>query len=330
LDRPFTITEYNYTAPNAFTAEGGLLLGAYSALQDWGGLWRFAYAHRREKLFRPAPLDYFDGAADPLRTATEYAFHALFLRRDLSPARRILSVTDREKTFLSNAHHRLHHNAAWLSWSIRLGSLIGTPRPSPDRLDLPIASAQRSLSSIVEQLKKERSLPKYNGTDPDQGIYESDHGQVRLEATAGILTVVTTRTVGAAGPEGTMRRLGPFTVFFNRSWAALWATALDEQPLPESDRILLVHLTDIKNTGMKLSGKDHQVLEAWGRTPYLVKTGTASVSLCHRRAATLRIWRLDLSGRRVSRVPSRALHGAIEFTVTTATRPDATFYYEIT
>src|ERR1051326_1945903 len=60
FDKPFTCTEYNYSAPGRFRGVGGILTGAMGALQGWGGIWRFAYSHSREALFTPSRLGYFD------------------------------------------------------------------------------------------------------------------------------------------------------------------------------------------------------------------------------------------------------------------------------
>ena len=41
--KPFTVTEYEHPSPNYHGAESPLLLAAYAGLQDWDGLWLFAY-----------------------------------------------------------------------------------------------------------------------------------------------------------------------------------------------------------------------------------------------------------------------------------------------
>jgi hypothetical protein len=76
--KPFSVSEYNYSAPNPFRAEGGLIMGAAAALQGWDAVWRFAYSHSRDAVAAPRPLNYFDMAVDPAGQASERAALLLF------------------------------------------------------------------------------------------------------------------------------------------------------------------------------------------------------------------------------------------------------------
>ena len=83
LDRPFTITEWNYAAPGRYRGVGGIATGAAAALQDWAAVWRFAWSHDDRGMSDPAhkPVAYFDMAGDPLSLAAERASLCLLLRR---------------------------------------------------------------------------------------------------------------------------------------------------------------------------------------------------------------------------------------------------------
>ena len=43
--KPFICTEYNHSAPNTYGAETAPLIAAFAALQDWDGIFLFAYSH---------------------------------------------------------------------------------------------------------------------------------------------------------------------------------------------------------------------------------------------------------------------------------------------
>jgi len=82
--KPYTITEWNFSGPGKYRGLGGILTGAKAAIQDWDGLWRFAYSHSRESLLDDENHypGYFDVATDPLSQASDRASICLFLRGD--------------------------------------------------------------------------------------------------------------------------------------------------------------------------------------------------------------------------------------------------------
>ena len=137
LDKPFTLTEFNYAAPFRYRAEGGLLTGALAALQDWGGLWRFAYSHNRDNLFTPQPLSYFDLAADPLNQAADRAAILLFRRGDVRPAPHAVSLLltpDALRDAPARSVIPPWNNLAWIT---RVGCEV-LPAGTPAKADLPL------------------------------------------------------------------------------------------------------------------------------------------------------------------------------------------------
>ena len=84
--RPFTITEWNFSAPGNYRGVGGIATGAWAARENWDGLWRFAWSHSAEGVRNPCgqAVGYFDMSGDPLSLAGERASMCLFLRGDLA------------------------------------------------------------------------------------------------------------------------------------------------------------------------------------------------------------------------------------------------------
>ena len=83
--KPFTLTEWNFSAPGRYRGVGGIVTGAWAAREDWDGLWRFAWSHdiKGVKNQQRKAMGYFDVSGDPLTLASERATLCLFLRRDL-------------------------------------------------------------------------------------------------------------------------------------------------------------------------------------------------------------------------------------------------------
>ena len=66
--------------------------------------------------------------------------------------------------------------------------------------------------------------------------------------------------------------------FVNISPTTIWASSLDGQPLPESRRILLAHLTDVQGDGAVFDDEALRVMRGWGTRP-LARAGKADVEL---------------------------------------------------
>ena len=83
--KPFTITEWNFSAPGNYRGVGGIATGAWAARENWDGLWRFAWSHSVDGVKNPCgqAMGYFDMSGDPLSLAGERASMCLFLRGDL-------------------------------------------------------------------------------------------------------------------------------------------------------------------------------------------------------------------------------------------------------
>ena len=67
--KPFTVTEYEHPSPNYHGAESPLLLAAYAGLQDWDGLWLFAYGPGNDMSPMGYVTSYFDIAQHPTKMA---------------------------------------------------------------------------------------------------------------------------------------------------------------------------------------------------------------------------------------------------------------------
>ena len=86
LGKPYICSEYNHSAPNEFGSETFPLICAFAALQDWDGVFAFAYSHRRDDWAKGYFPSFFDIDQHPTKMATLPASLATFLRADLAPA----------------------------------------------------------------------------------------------------------------------------------------------------------------------------------------------------------------------------------------------------
>lgn len=361
--KPFTVSEFNYSAPNRYRAEGGMLMGAAAALQDWDAVWRFAYSHSREAVSGPQPLDYFNMATDPAGMAGERAALALFLRGDIRPAPDSMARVLRPENALNGESVVPGPDLGALTLTLRVGSRtmppstftipgqagVGATGLVPVREPVALQTTARTLNPRATNITlangpgtslitpqdayntaRESILPKTNRTDLATGRRESETGEIFVDGEAGQMIINAPRTVGVVAPTGANVSAGPLTVLVGGTRAAVWASSLDNKPVRESSRLLLVHLTDVQNANMTYAGPDRRVLTAWGTLPHLARRGTAQITLTHAQPGTLKAWRLDTSGKRVTTIPVRVANGkAILDLSTAASDGTATLYYEI-
>jgi hypothetical protein len=338
--KPFTITEYNYSAPSRYRGVGGILTGAMAALQGWGGLWRFAYSHRRENLFEEQPLNYFDMASDPLSQTAERASICLFLRGDMKPAPHSVTLAMTLKD-LETPPARVPQLAArwhWLSWLTRLGTdVLSEPggvyfgdlifplnwapssKPPAGPAGSRILSGQDPYSitdeTLLQILRESKILANTNPTDPSRKIFQSETGEITIHGEKDQLLLDTPRTAGGFSPAGQTlaTRDEALAVSVLGTDATVWMSSLDGEPIVRSKRLLLTHLTDLQDTGMQYREAARKTLLKWGKVPHLVRGGKAQIRVRVENPNSFQLWSLATSGKRMARLPLEVKEGRLSF-----------------
>ncbi|MBI5384213.1 MAG: hypothetical protein HZA90_05945 [Verrucomicrobia bacterium] len=337
FDKPFTLTEYNYSGPGRFRGVGGILTGAMGALQGWGGIWRFAYSHSRDGMFTPSKMGYFDMASDPLSQAAERASLCLFLRGDLQTAPHSVALAMSAADLAQPAAKipTLAPKWHWLAWVTRVGTqVVPSPeKPLPHTVVLPLAwqtpaSAYRGKQVLpldpytvdndrLVAALTERNLFKPDAApNPTQKFFRSETGEVTIDGPRDRLVLDTLRTAGGYAPAGqtieTVR--GGVRVSVAGNDATVWVSALDQSPIRQSRRLLVTHLTDLQNTGIEYAETARRTLLGWGRLPHLVRAGKADIAIRLDSPQQYRVWALAPSGKRLAEVPAKADANALRFT----------------
>ncbi len=346
FDKPFTITEYNYSGPGRFRGVGGILTGAMGALQGWGGIWRFAYSHGRDAVLTPSRMGYFDLASDPLSQAAERASLCLFLRGDLQSAPHSVALMMTEADLAQPAARipSLHPKWHWLAWITRVGTQVV---PSADKAPahsaiLPLAwqtpaSAYPAQAVVplnpyaVEDgpllaMLKDRGIGAATSpAQPARKFFRSETGEITIDGPRDVLILDTARTAGGYAPAGQTieTQTGGVRVAIEGSDATVWVSALDQNPLHRSRRLLVTHLTDLQNSGIRYAEPARQILQDWGRLPHLVRAGKANVSVRLETPHRFKVWALAPGGRRLAEVPTQIEGDRMLFTADVAADPPA-------
>jgi hypothetical protein len=346
FDKPFTVTEYNYSAPGRFRGVGGILTGAIGALQGWGGIWRFAYSHSSQTLFSPSALDYFDLASDPLSQAAERASLCLFLRGDLQPAPHSVALVMTEADLAKPAARipTLAPNWHWLAWVTRVGTLVlpSPEAPRPETVLVPLgwqtpASAYPSNQvldlqpysvpneRLIAALQERNLFPAAEPPNPDRKFFRSETGEITIDGPQGRLILDTPRTAGgyASAGQTVEASRGGVRIAIQDSDATVWVSSLDRNPIRQSRRLLVTHLTDLQNSAIQYAEPARQTLLAWGQLPHLARAGKADLTIRLDQPSQYRVWALAPSGKRLAEVPVMVQGDTLRFTADVAADPPA-------
>ncbi len=306
-NKPFCITEWNFSAPGMFRGVGGIMTGALSALQDWDGLWRFDYASNTNALEnRMGTLGYFSVANDPLGLAGDRASICLFLRGDLAPLTDMV-VNRVTPDTLSPTNNKAvsivppWHNAAW---QIRTGTSVA-----------PIAGVPTF--NLKDQVKRK-----------DAPVAIKPNPSIAFDRTRGSFRISTPKTAGGFVPSGA---IDAGVVSFDAGDVAttLWVSSLDGKAIDQSSRMLLTHLTDVQANGNVFADKERRTLLKWGKYPPIVRAGTGYVSLALKDPETYTVWALEMTGQRLEKIPCVVKDGKLTFTVSVKGSNGARMFYEI-
>ncbi|MCR5753131.1 MAG: hypothetical protein K6G91_14355 [Kiritimatiellae bacterium] len=310
LDKPFTITEWNFSGPGRYRGVGGILTGAMAAMQDWDGLWRFAYSHGRKGLGDADVRGpgYFDLATDPLSQAGERACLCLFLRGDLKPLTEGFAFWFTEES--AAATNMTYHVAPpWrqVAWGARIGSCL-----SPESAGgLRLVRREEAAEFEAEMKSAAERGPK----------------SLRLDHAKGTFVIDTPRTCGGFATEGPIDA-GFLKAEVSGAPATVWVSSLDGAAIPKSRRLLVTHVTDVQGDGAKYTDEAMTTTLRWGVRP-LMRNGEAKVAVKMDDPSRCVVYELATTGRRMGTVESGERDGCLVFTASVAGASGARMLYEI-
>lgn len=185
--------------------------------------------------------------------------------------------------------------------------------------------------SRVGSLRKSGLLGKENITDPKQGVYQTDTGQVVMDSRRKRLIVVTPNTEAVVFDTPEPITLDNLTVEQADGPALVSVSSMDGKPLQASKRMLVILATDARNSGMRFADAAETTLLDLGKKPVLIKTAKIKLKLKNQNAAQLKVFSNTLRGKRGDVIPLTQEADSISFVLDTAKLSHGpTTYFEIT
>jgi hypothetical protein len=273
--KPYICTEWNEPAPNTHSSEAFLLAGAYAALQDWDGIFIFAYSHRTDDWDARRVPNFFDLDQNPTKLVTLPAAAAIFRRGDIAPARQVYNYP----LTRAAAVDQTARGSTW--WGMEA---FGMPRMLPFE----------SRVQFVSGGQPPATLPQI---DP---AIASDTHELTWDVPNSRVLVDSPRSKAYIGKvTGVPITLGDITIAPGRNmqdWTAI--TVTDMAPAASATRTYLVTATGYsQNTGMQWTSPEHNSVGTnWGTAPSLVEGIPAAITFSG--AGKVEAWSLDSQGHR--------------------------------
>jgi len=329
LGKPFVLSEFSQPFWNTFRREAGLFVPAYGALQGWDAICRHSHGAIDLSFQQTWPhkqrIMPYGAGLDPVQRAGETLSALLFHRRDVAEARATAAIPfGRESDMLEDGLGMLPDSVTAAALVVRAGLTPWRNAPRPGAILLPLSEGssgdsgwQRVLAKLaapsapgadaaIRRLRAAGALPAANVTDVASGVYESDTGEVLIDAKRRFGRVVTPRTEAASFVKlDAPQRLGVMTLARASGPAMVAASALDGAPLAKSSRILIIVATDAMNTGMTFRDRARKTVRDFGRMPVRIKRETVDLVFNFNDARPASLRALHLNGAGGDRMPAR-------------------------
>ncbi len=305
--KPFTVSEFNEVFPNRHAVEGPLIMTTFANLQDWDGVFMFAFTHDQRNYDAQRVTGYFDMAGNPVATALMPVASRLFLGQQIDPApdESRLAFTQND-TYDSVRYGWSGSGAVFLEEArgVDPAAAFGSRlRTSSFRAALPVTPTLSTPAGPVYE--SAGGQLRWDVSDPARGRYLFD--APRAQGAVGFLAgrAITLSNVSLALPPDTAE------------FGAVTLQSLDDRPIAESTELLLGVFTRVENTGMVWNDDRTSLDDRWGTVPTLIEPLRATVQLSLRGASDAEVWALDETGALHHRVVHRAWPGHVRFEVDT-------------
>lgn len=343
--KAFTVSEYGQPFWNAWRRESVALVPAYASLQDWDLITLFAENSlqldlRSSPFSRKNAIHPFGISNDPILRSGERLAALLFKRGDVSPSGVKLHIAVDPNEVFSESGGWVQLSDSVSRMSLLVGSGLDfangekTAGLSQDGRDfwIPLGSSKSikgrvgnvlarlgfsSPAMSKAELQAAGVLPKNNQSDFSEQIYQSDTGELTLDARQKQFTVITPRLLLLTMEQG-MGSAGALKVRKTNRPVLVAIASLDGAALTSSRRMLLFVLTDAQNTGMEFRDSSRTELKSLGTLPPMLQSISMDLLLKSGVTGLPKAFSLSLAGSRQDSIPVELRDGEMSIAIDTS------------
>ena len=347
LDKPFTVTEFDYAKPNRCRAAGPALIGAIGSYQDWDMLVQFAFSHGKENFTRDdRTQNHFDLSTDCVKYLAHRIGSSFFLDGGVKPAKGTFAVLLSDKAYIpftfeySSEIAQLAQIANVGTCVIKDGDLSKIPADTLAVIDIgvgfpqnykgkyPVFKAVKGKNTLISDIVKAGLVPA-ECYDAKTQTCKSLDGKLALSRENGTFSASSDHCDALVLPEKKSGKAGLLSVENKTGHGVFGLISADGKALASSKRMLLLHLTDTQATKAKFSSPAMNLLMSWGVTPFLAARGEAKITISLD-PAKYTLYAVNTAGKRLSEVKFNAKNGKISFNANVFNKFGQVFAYELT
>ena len=320
-----SITEWNYCYPNPHNFEGPFLAAAYSALQNYNGLWQFTFSHAA-KTEEPKTLGAFDYHSNPVMKLAARAGALFFLRGDVKPSGISVAVTEKGRQLFRARLPLAVRTGQFNPEAAAAANTLAATEEEPPPANAPAILRAKNEQQLVESLEKAGIMPK-GCINFESGAVASSTGELFLNPKEQLFRVRTPRSEALILKGKASGKSDVLAVANGNADAAFFAGSLDGKPLKQSGRLQILHLTDLKSEGAVFRDPSMSVQEEAGTNRFLLRRNTATVELNH--PGTCTIYACAPNGKRLFEVPFERNGDILKFTADNGSTQGCVILYEL-
>ncbi|MBQ6534254.1 MAG: hypothetical protein IJI37_03720, partial [Opitutales bacterium] len=187
-----------------------------------------------------------------------------------------------------------------------------------------------SIEDFAEVMRQKKILPPENISDPKNGVFQTDTGEITMRANESLLKVATPRTEAVSLLAGKGEKIGALEVVSTSENAAIALSSLDGNPISKSSRMLLIFSTEDRNTGETFSN-DGVVLLNRGRSPVRLRAAKLELLADLDKSKKFALYPLHSNGERRDKIASvSAAGGKAKISIDTAALKNGpTVFFEL-
>ena len=324
--RPYSVGEIAHCFWNPWQYESGTVWSAYSALQGFSSI----AIHEKSISRDESRIGSFSVAQNPVVRAGEFLAAHIFRRGDVQPARQEVIYTCSPKQWekLNPWHSPATPNLLKTALVSRVS--VEFPRTALSAR-FPVGGKELLRRSIIDGsgILDHDWFSQETVAWKEDNVFLSDTGELRLDIRGKSFRISSPRTEVFLSPAGKKDpKPGVLQVCGSSADSCIGLVSVDNKPLSVSRRMVLVYATRAVNSGMELSG-DETLLRNPGSLPVLLKTGTFELKI-HSKRPKIRLYALDLRGRRMEELPLRKSGNAYQVVIDTSKlRYGPTVFFEL-